>query len=159
MPASRNFFGLVSVSVDMRTFTLLLVGAVTLSACGGYSPGDDAVSVDVTQVWNFNEGIYAEGSYSYIRVERPGGESLLEERFDEKDTAHLRLDPGTYRFVNFQRPCDGNCDSLDPPTDECERVIKVVSPSGPGGGIFIRIDVASGARCRFTKVAQMREID
>jgi hypothetical protein len=38
----------------------------------------------------------------------------------------LRLDPGSYRFVSFQRPCDGNCDILDPPTDKCSREIVVV---------------------------------
>lgn len=81
--------------------SLLFLLAVALSACGGHSPGDNAVPVDVTQVWDASAGMYAEGSYSYIRVERPDGGSLLEERFDEEGTLHLRLDPGTYRFGAF----------------------------------------------------------
>ena len=26
----------------------------------------------------------------------------------------VRLEPGSYRLVSFQRPCDGNCGYLDP---------------------------------------------
>lgn len=124
----------------MRTLLrLALVGsaaAVLLAGCGGYEPGEDAVDVRVRQVYDMSEAAYAEGSYSYVRVERPQGGKLLEERLPEGEAAEqseprivsdvvLRLDPGHYRLVSFQRACDGNCDSLDPPSDECERVIRV----------------------------------
>ena len=32
-----------------------------------------------------------------------------------------RLSPGRYRVISYQRPCDGNCGLLDPPTDRCAR--------------------------------------
>ena len=126
----------------MRTllrFTLVgSAAAVLLAGCGGYEPGEDAVDVRVRQVFDMSEGAYFEGSYSYLRVERPDGDELLEERLpdnsvpagEEKFVSELvvRLDPGHYRLVSFQRPCDGSCDSLDPPTDECQRVIRVTGP-------------------------------
>jgi hypothetical protein len=37
----------------------------------------------------------------------------------------IRIEPGTYRLVSFQRPCDGNCGTLDPPTDQCGRRIDI----------------------------------
>ena len=127
----------------MRTLLrLTLVGsaaAALLAGCGAYEPGEDAVDVHVRQVYDMSEGAYVEGSYSYVRVERPQGGKLLEERLPDGEPAGqskdriisdvvLRLDPGHYRLVSFQRPCDGSCDSLDPPTDECERVIRVTRP-------------------------------
>jgi hypothetical protein len=76
--------------------------------------------------------MYIEGSVSFLRVEAmrpgqraetqrtpgvaPGGRTLI---FDE------RLPPGAYRLVSYQRPCAGNCDYLDPPTDRCETVLHI----------------------------------
>jgi hypothetical protein len=144
----------------MRTLLRFpLVGstvAVLLAACGGYEPGEDAVDVRVRQVFDMSDGAYFEGSYSYVRVERPQGGKLLEERLPHGEPAGhekfvsdavLRLDPGDYRLVSFQRPCSGSCDSLDSPTDECERVIRVTRREGlitvtvrPGEGCAIEVE-------------------
>lgn len=102
----------VSLLVLLAFFTALLAG------CGGYQPGEDAVVVRIQEEYDQSGGLYFEGSYSYVRVERLDGEKLLQERLDDRLTARLRLDPGTYRIASLQRPCEGNCGSLDPPTDE-----------------------------------------
>jgi hypothetical protein len=34
-------------------------------------------------------------------------------------------EPGEYRVLSHQRPCDGNCSLLDPPTDRCETTVRV----------------------------------
>jgi hypothetical protein len=145
----------------MHAFRLVVaisVIALAVAACGGYTPGEDAVDVDVSQIWDSTEGAYAEGSYSYIRVERPTGDKVLEEQFDQAETLHIRLDPGTYRFFSFQRPCDGNCDSLDPPTDECERLIQV-ERAIPERHIDISVAVIPGEGCRFARITETIEID
>ena len=99
-------------------------------------PGPDAVDVPVRQIYDISPGPYEEGSYSYVRVEGLDGDELIEKRFTQEarkigklrflSTMTLRLDPGSYRLVSFQRPCDGNCEVLDPPTDQCSREIVVV---------------------------------
>ena len=100
-----------------------------------------------------SQGAYFEGSYSYIRVEHTSGDKLLEERLPEA-TGHsptfvseavLRVDPGEYRFVSFQRTCDGNCGSLDPPSDECKQVVRVDEPAE------LTVTVRPGEGCTFTK--------
>jgi hypothetical protein len=106
-------------------------------------------------VLDFSKGLYIEGSYSYVRVERPDGEEVLKERLGkERECSEsecvselvLRLDSGEYRLVSFQRPCEGNCDFLDPATDRCDRLIEVrrgealnvVVTVHPGEGCTIR---------------------
>jgi hypothetical protein len=73
-------------------------------------------------------------------MRRPGDE-LLKERLEQGE-ARFRLDPEAYRFVSFQRPCNGNCESLDPPEAECERVIRVERT------MEVRIFAAAGVPCR-----------
>jgi hypothetical protein len=126
----------VSLLVLLAFFTALLAG------CGGYQAGEDAVVVRIQEEYDQSGGLYFEGSYSYVRVERLDGEKLLQDRLDDRLTARLRLDPGTYRFASFQRPCEGNCGSLDPPTDECERVIRVER------AMDVQILAGAGVPCR-----------
>ena len=115
--------------------------------------GEGPVDVRVRQVLDFSEARYTEGSYSYIRVVRPDGEELVEEQVDEeRDCSEFecvsevvfRLDPGEYRFVSFQRPCDGNCGFLDPPTDRCARFIGVVA----GEALDAIVTVRPGDGCK-----------
>ena len=105
-----------------------------------------------------SEGAYFEGSYSYVRVEDLDGEKLIEERLPlegEKvgelrflSRTTLRIDPGSYRLESFQRPCDGNCDSLDPPTDMCsseiavarDRAVQVAITVRPGEGCTVETE-------------------
>jgi hypothetical protein len=102
--------------------------ALMLAGCGGTGPTADntthAGTIHVRQEW-VPGSLYVEGSYSYVRVEH-GGDTVQELRL-EGDKASVRLEPGTYRLVSFQRPCDGNCSFLDPPTDECSREIEIAA--------------------------------
>jgi hypothetical protein len=138
----------------VRTLLVLLIGGVALSGCGSkYTPGTNAVDVRVRQVMDLSQGAYFEGSYSYIRVEDTSGDKLLEERLPEAtgdsptlvSEAVLRLDPGEYRFVSFQRACDGNCGSLDPPSDDCKQIVRVNEPAD------LTVTVRPGEGCTFTK--------
>jgi hypothetical protein len=133
--------------------------ALVAAACGNTSEpageGSGPVDVRLQQVLDFSKGRYTEGSYSYVRVERPDGEDVLKERLgNERECSEsecvseivLRLAPGEYRLASFQRPCDGNCGFLDPPTDRCDRLIEVRAGAAqnvvvtvhPGDGCVIR---------------------
>jgi len=143
----------MNVIYAVRKLMVLLVGSAALSGCGSdYTPGTNAVDVQVRQVMDVSQSAYVEGSYSYIRVENTNGDKLLEERLPEA-TGHsptfvsetvLRLDPGEYRFVSFQRTCDGNCGSLDPPSDDCGEIVRV------GELVDLTVTVRPGEGCTFS---------
>jgi hypothetical protein len=125
-------------------------GAVLLAACGGTQAEPRSVSpatLHVRQQWA-GDVLYTEGSYSYVRVEK-GGETVAQVRLKGRmPEATLRLDPGAYRLVSFQRPCDGNCGSLDPPTDQCigdidakaDGRVEAMVRLSPGDGCTIAAD-------------------
>ncbi len=93
-----------------------------------------------------SHGGYIEGSISYLHLRR-GHRVVL--RRSRAGPIHVRLHPraGLYRIVSFQRPCDGNCSVLDPPTDRCSERLHVYAgePTSiravtrPGHGCTIRI--------------------
>jgi hypothetical protein len=46
---------------------------------------------------------------TYIAVETPGGDQLLESELEPTANGHektIRLDPGGYRLVSWPRPCE-----------------------------------------------------
>jgi hypothetical protein len=69
---------------------------------------------------------YREGSVSYVFIRRVGNEdpttrvSRLLAPLEPTLIVGTQLDPGRYVVASFQRPCDGNCDVLNPPVDVCE---------------------------------------
>ena len=107
------------------------LSAVLLAAgCGGSQPDPRSAhpaTVQVRQEW-VGGGLYVEGSYSYVRIERDGT-AVTEVRLSNERVprATIQLEPGTYRLVSVQRPCDGNCSRLDPPTDPCSHEIEATA--------------------------------
>jgi hypothetical protein len=131
----------------LGTFLTVLL----LAGCGGSQPAPRSVNpatLHVRQQW-VGGALYIEGSYSYVRVEQ-GEKNVVQVRLKGTKTPEttLRLEPGSYRLVSFQRPCDGNCGFLDPPTDECSREIEAKADGlveatirlSPGEGCTIHAD-------------------
>jgi hypothetical protein len=107
---------------------LVAIAAGASSACGGDQPRSSDLgmaTLHVRQEWE-RGGLYVEGAYAYVRLERDG-ESVTEVRLSDAriPRATIQVAPGSYRLVSFQRPCDGNCSRLDPPTDVCSRALEV----------------------------------
>lgn len=98
---------------------------------------------------------YIEGAVPFLRVERVGAEEPVfegpaadgHEPRAERPLFVRRLPPGVYRLLSYQRPCQGNCEVLDPPTDRCQTEFKLASGQHlaatvvrrQGGGCVIRI--------------------
>jgi hypothetical protein len=91
---------------------------------------------------------YIEGSIGYVRIRTRAGKLVASGKFSlARRPLRFALRPGTYRLFSFQRPCDGNCGFLDPPTDRCSRLFRVrareaVSATillSPGKGCTIRL--------------------
>jgi hypothetical protein len=145
----------LDVRGSVRELALASLALLALSACAGDEspdPAPDAVEVPVRQIYDMSQGGYMEGSYSYVRVESLAGEKVIEKRFLEGEklgplrflsTTTVRLAPGSYRLVSFQRPCSGNCGLLDPPTDKCSREMVVA----PDRSVEATITVRPGEGC------------
>jgi len=71
------------------------------------------------------DAIPIEGAITFIRVKRPSGRVVLTRRLPASDRLTLPLRPGRYRLVSWQRLCDGNCGTLDPPSHRCARSLTI----------------------------------
>src|SRR5690242_10277900 len=91
--------------------------------------------------------LYTEGSRSFLSIAaRAGGAERVDyfagREVDPVYSGHLAA--GTYTLTSWQRPCDGNCGYLDPPTDRCGRTITLV----PGAAAAYTIELMPGRGCR-----------
>lgn len=69
---------------------------------------------------------YEHGARHVVRVERPDGERVVERTLPESKKASLELEPGRYRLLSYQRPCDeSGCSDPGEPTDICGRYFTV----------------------------------
>jgi hypothetical protein len=72
----------------------------------------------------------------------PAGATLLTRRLPGSQKLMLRLKPGAYRLVSWQRTCDANCGDLDPPSDRCARPFTIKPHQELA--VTIQVDFASG---------------
>jgi hypothetical protein len=89
-------------------------------ATGPAAAGADAGQLRITQV-RVGNAMPVEGALSYIQIERATGGTLIERQLPDSGKLMLKLDPGAYRLVSWQRTCDANCGNLDPPSSRCAR--------------------------------------
>lgn len=85
-------------------------------------------------------GHYSEGSISVVRVVDVDGEAVVERQVRQKLRFRMRrkLAPGVYRVISLQRPCNGNCELLDPPADRCARRVTIYSDGLSEVGVVVR---------------------
>ena len=92
---------------------------VALPASAAAAPG----TLDYRQSLDSSRGLFKEGSISYVRVRDADGDLVVRRRVRHKVSFRLvrKLPPGRYRVISYERPCEGNCGLLDPPTGRCSR--------------------------------------
>jgi hypothetical protein len=128
---------------------MLALMALVLASCAGRSnpvatapvPPANAGQLRITQIEAGSAGP-TEGALSYVRVESPAGATLLTRQLPVSHKLLLRLKPGAYRLVSWQRDCDANCGHLDPPSDRCTRPFSVAPRQKLNA--TIRVNFASG---------------
>ena len=127
---------------------MVVAAGACLGAAGSASGGAKPAQLRVVQI-QLPGSFYIEGSYSYIRIERPDGRKVLQRRLParRRPTLTVSLRAGSYRLVSWQRPCDGNCGYLDPPTDRCARGFTL--KRGQLLKATIRLKAGSGCRISF----------
>ena len=115
--------------------------------------GADAArgTLDFRQAFAKGPRVYREGTVSFVRVRDAPGEVVVRRRVRHRPRFRMsrKLRPGRYRVISYQRPCDGNCRLLDPPTDRCVRPIRILS----GGLTEATVRVRPGRRCRMSRRA------
>lgn len=146
---------------DRLSLVLALAATPLLGAgCAGahektLPSGSGTILVD--QSIDPSGGIPIEGEYSYVRIEKPGGEKLIERRLrydaaTKRSGAAIRLGPGSYRLVSYQRTCDGNCGYLDAPSTFCSGRFRISSDKG-GKPLGAKVRVNFGSGCTISIAA------
>jgi hypothetical protein len=122
----------------LAAVTLLAGLVASTAAAGGKKP-----ALTVTQRFVGGQ-FYIEGSIGYLRVRTRDGRLVAAKTFaGARHQLRFRLAPGRYTLVSFQRPCDGNCGYLDPPTDRCSRPL-LIRRRNP---VSARVEISPGAGC------------
>lgn len=130
----------------------LVVAAVTGAATAGTQvaanggpAGEEGRLVVKEKIAN-KFGIYEEGAISYLRVRRAAdGKVVVRRRYPG---TRIRLDEllpaRRYKLSSFVRPCAGDCQDPEPPTDRCSGEFRLP----PGGEVMVRIVTNDGSPCR-----------
>jgi hypothetical protein len=84
-----------------------------------------------------------EGALSYIRLKRATGATVTERQLPGRGKLTLQVSPGAYRLVSWQRICDANCGTLDPPSQHCARPFTL----RPGDQLTAAIRVNFASAC------------
>jgi zinc D-Ala-D-Ala dipeptidase len=128
-----------------------LVIAVALAAVAVPTAAEAAPGTLDFQQYSAGRPVYTEGAVSFVRVRDASGDTVVRRRVQHKPRFRMvrRLPPGRYTVVSYQRPCDGNCSLLDPPTDRCARRVRILS----GGLTDVSVTVRPGRGCRITRHA------
>lgn len=126
--------------------------AFLLAGCGDAhrrNDGSGSVTLRVKQLFVPGQMLYAEGSDSFVRVEREGRKAIERQLVSPTKIprARIRLEPGAFRLVSFQRPCDGNCGTLDGPTDQCSGSFK----GAAGDVIDLTVRFTPGEGCKISE--------
>ena len=90
---------------------------------------------------------YTEGQVSFLTVRDASGAEVANRVFQAINpilpVVDLDIPIGTYDVESFQRPCDGNCGSLDAATDQCKLQVDVAA----GAEVFLTASFAPGEGC------------
>ena len=98
------------------------------------APSTPAATGRLEIVKTFPAGpVFIEGSHTHVRLVDAGGHTIARNTLRGGPPAPIfrrDLPRGTYRLVTAERPCDGNCGTLDPPVDGTRCTLDVeVRPS------------------------------
>ena len=86
--------------------------------------------------------MYIEGALARLVLRDEDGDVVASAmKWPGKKFVFADLEPGTYVLEPALRPCDGNCDYLDPPTDSCRDTFAI------DGDLSLQVDFSVGDRC------------
>ena len=101
---------------------------------------------------------YIEGAVSYVRLVRvETGETIVDRAVApeqprpglEAPVYTRELPAAEYRLISYQRPCQGTCEMLDAPTDQCEATLDVAAD----GVVDATVELRNEGGCAIRVVA------
>lgn len=127
------------------THRLALVALVLCLAGCGHAPAPGASArLHVEQLTAAGSPIPIEGAFHYVRVVGEDVDVRRRLTAERVPTTTLELAPGRYRLESWQRTCDGNCGTLDPPSDQCSGEFELESTQR----LRATITITYGSGCR-----------
>jgi hypothetical protein len=145
----RRWLPVVMLPVLMMTAAALAAGSFTAQASAQpVASARPAGHLAIKKI-RVGETIPIEGAITFIRIKRPSGRVVLTRRLPATERRTLTLPPGRYRLVTWQRLCDANCGTLDPPSHRCARSLTI--RSGERLRAIIRVNYAVGCVIRLRR--------
>jgi hypothetical protein len=128
----------------------VVAGALVLVCCGCGGTGKTLslgpARLLVEQTIDTSGGIPIEGEYSYVRVDTPDGDKVVEEQLHSARPWHAKatisLQPGTYKLVSYQRLGSGSSrgSPTDPPSHFCSSKFRISGELG----VKVLVNFSSG---------------
>jgi hypothetical protein len=137
---------------------LALVGLAFLPGCDEQVAGSGRLVVDKSLA---SGPIFIEGSVTHLRLVRDDGTTLTDglrptETLDEP-LLDQAVPAGSYTLETVERPCQGNCDFLDPPAEATRCTLPVQVLSDKSTRVTVVLDLSAGdVRCRVTAASPDR---
>ena len=89
---------------------------------------------------------FEEGSATQLRIVREDGTTVVDGvHSTAKPLFDQRLPPGSYTLETVERPCDGNCGTLDGPVGSTRCVLGVRVVAGQSSEVSIALELSAGA--------------
>lgn len=128
---------------------------LSLAGCGGSAAPEPPGTMVLVEESGPGLPMWMEGSVGFARIEDGDGRVVYETPPRDGATAYPRelvrreLPAGTYRITSWQRPCQGNCGLLDPPTARCEGEVELP----PDATVRVTVEVADPCRLSSARAA------
>lgn len=128
----------------MRAIVTSLAVTFALAACGRAATPVDRSGVEeptilrLTLIQDDSGPVYIEGALHFVHITGSGED--LQQQLDPTTTRIELPAGGDYHLESWARPCDGNCGSLDDPTDRCET--DLTAPAGTTLDVEITVPAA-----------------
>lgn len=132
--------------------SMTMLATVLLVGCGEERPDTDGRMARLVVRESLpSTPRYTEGSLSFLRLEwAESGEVVVDgpmtggrEVRGRTPLLSRRLAPGDYHLISYQRPCQGNCRYLDPPTDRCDTILSL----DPGEVLTATVELGADGGC------------
>ena len=121
----------------LAAMTLLAVACASRADGPAETAPAKAGLLKITQV-TVGDAIPIEGALSYIRIKSTG--ATVTRQLPASHQVTLRMAPGAYQLMSWQRTCDRNCGYLDPPSNRCARSFTLRSQEHLGVAIRVNFD-------------------
>ena len=126
---------------------MIAIAVMVIAGCGEQQTATTESSSSLRITQHQTECCYTEGQVSFLVVRDSAGSEVAFRSFQAINpifpALQMDLPAGRYEVESYQRPCEGNCGSLDPPADRCQADVDLRA----GESVFLTAEFAPGQGC------------